>query len=205
MLGLRGARSCRGFLVFGNTFMVIPDLMPFLRGRRRNFADVFLEASPKSPASVCSDFGRFDRFPRVMVFVCCCRPIYSERRFSPLGRVSRGHTGGRPTHRRFFFFICFWFSTFLLRCLPFFFVARRVQHSLSLVDREVEFCVPTTKSLSTVGCCARKNPRLHRDLNPRPNRQKVTRLPTEPPGRPVPVPKSIDVQSNMHPTPLRKP
>ena len=89
------------------------------------------------------------------------------------------HTGD------FFFFICFWFSTFLLRCLPFFFIARRVQHSLSLVDREVEFCVPTTKSLSTVGCCARKNPRLHRDLNPRPNRQKVTRLPTEPPGRPV--------------------
>ena len=39
------------------------------------------------------------------------------------------------------------------------------------------FCVPTTKSLSTVGCCARKNPRSLRDLNPRPNRQKVTRLP----------------------------
>ena len=121
----------------------------------------------------------------VWVCVLCCRPIYSERRFSPLGRVSRGHTGGRPTHRRFLFFICFWFSTFLLRCLPFFFIARRVQHSLSLVDREVEFCVPTTKSLSTVGCCARKNPRLLRDLNPRPNRQKVTRLPTEPPGRPA--------------------
>ena len=124
----------------------------------------------------------------VCVCVCmCCRPIYSERRFSPLGRVSRGHTGGRPTHRRFFFFICFWFSTFLLRCLPFFFVARRVQHSLSLVDREVECCVPATKSLSTVGCCARKKPRLLRDLNPRPNRQKVTRLPTEPPGRPASV------------------
>ena len=122
------------------------------------------------------------------VCVCvCCRPIYSERRFSPLGRVSRGHTGGRPTHRRFFFFFLFvfWFSTFLLRCLPFFFIARRVQHSLSLVDREVECCVPATKSLSTVGCCARKNPRLLRDLNPRPNRQKVTRLPTEPPGRPA--------------------
>ena len=37
----------------------------------------------------------------------CCRPIYSERRFSPLGRVSRGHTGGRPTHRRFFLFYLF--------------------------------------------------------------------------------------------------
>ena len=40
--------------------------------------------------------------------VCvCCHPIYSERRFSPLGRVSRGHTGGRPTHRRFFLFYLF--------------------------------------------------------------------------------------------------
>ena len=33
---------------------------------------------------------------------------------------------------------------FLLRCLPSFFIARRIQPSLSLVDREVEFCVPTT-------------------------------------------------------------
>ena len=64
-------------------------------------------------------------------------------------------------------------------------IARRVQHSLSLVYREVEFCVPTTESLSTVGFCARKKPRSLRDLNPRPNRQKITRLPTEPPGRPV--------------------
>ena len=64
-------------------------------------------------------------------------------------------------------------------------IARRVQHSLSLVYREVEFCVPTTESLSTVGCCARKKPRSLRDSNPRSNRQKVTRLPTEPPGRPT--------------------
>ena len=36
------------------------------------------------------------------------------------------------------------FSTYLLRCLPYFFIARRIQPSLlSLVDREVEFCVPT--------------------------------------------------------------
>ena len=69
--------------------------------------------------------------------------------------------------------------------MPSFLSRKGVRHSLSLVDREVEFCAPTTKSLSTVGCCARKNPRLLRDLNPRPNRQKVTRLPTEPPGRPA--------------------
>ena len=35
------------------------------------------------------------------------------------------------------------FSAFLLRCLPSFFIARRTQPSLSLVDREVEFCVST--------------------------------------------------------------
>ena len=59
--------------------------------------------------------------PRSVCVCVCCRPSYSERRFSPLGRASRGHKGGRPTHRRFLFFICFWFSTFLLRCSPFLF------------------------------------------------------------------------------------
>ena len=110
-------------------------------------------------------------------FVCvCCRPIYSGRRFSPFGRAN--------TQEVFISFVFVSPPSFCGACL-FFLIARRVQHSLSLVDREVECCVPATKSLSTVGCCARKNPRLHRDLNPRPNRQKVTRLPTEPPGRPV--------------------
>ena len=66
-----------------------------------------------------------------------------------------------------------------------FVIARRVRQLFSLVDREVDFCVPTMKSLSTVGCRARKKPRSRGDLNPRPNRQKATRLPTEPPGRPV--------------------
>ena len=35
-------------------------------------------------------------------------------------------------------------STFLLRCLPLFFYRRWIQPSLSLLDREVDFCVPPT-------------------------------------------------------------
>ena len=127
----------------------------------------------------------------VLLCVCvcvCCHPISSERRFSSrLGRASRGHTGGRPTHRRFLFFICFGPPHSFFGALPFLFYREKGSALPSLVDREVEFCVPTTKSLSTVGCSARKNTRSLGDLNPRPNRQKVTRLPTEPPGRPVRV------------------
>ena len=48
------------------------------------------------------------------------------------GRTGRGHSGWRVTQD---------FSTFLLRCLPTFFLASRIQAFLSLVDREVEFCV----------------------------------------------------------------
>ena len=76
--------------------------------------------------------------------VCVCRLIYCGRRSSPVGRTSRDHTGGRPTHRRFF--CLFYFPpSFCGACLFFsFFIARRVppgvQQSLSLVDREVEFC-----------------------------------------------------------------
>ena len=119
--------------------------------------------------------------------VCvCCRPIYSERRFSPLGRVSRGHTGGRPTHRRFLFFYLFLILHLPSAVLAFLF-CREKGSALPFPRRPRSriFRVPTTKSLSTVGCCARKTPRSLRDLNPRPNRQKVTRLPTEPPGRPI--------------------
>ena len=47
------------------------------------------------------------------------------------------------------------------------FITRRIQPSLSLVDREVEFCAPTNESFSTWWACfvlfcfvfARKNPR----------------------------------------------
>ena len=42
------------------------------------------------------------------------------------------------------------FSTFLLRYLPHFFIARRIQPSLSLVDRKVEFVEFTVLYLSGI-------------------------------------------------------
>ena len=39
------------------------------------------------------------------------------------------------------------FSTFLLRCFAFIFIAKRIQPSLSLVDREVDFLFLCTYEL----------------------------------------------------------
>ena len=52
-----------------------------------------------------------------------------------VGRTSRGHTGGR-SHRIFI-------QHLLSAVRALFFLARRIQPFLSLVDREVEFCVLT--------------------------------------------------------------
>ena len=52
-----------------------------------------------------------------------------------------------------------YFSTFLLRCLPYFFIPRRIQPSISLVYREAEFCVPTINGIisnSLFGVYAKK-------------------------------------------------
>ena len=56
----------------------------------------------------------------------CCHPIYSGRQVC--GRTSRGHTG---------------FLHLPSAVLALIFLARRIQAFLSLVDREVEFCVLT--------------------------------------------------------------
>ena len=95
------------------------------------------------------------------------------------------------------------FSAFHSAVLALIFIARRIQPSISLVGRGVEFCVSTTESLSTkylllsiiiiiiiiIICfggklkipssCDCTEIRTHV-----PQRQKVSRLPTEPPGRP---------------------
>ena len=57
------------------------------------------------------------------------------------GRTSRDHTGGRP-HRSFFLRLP-------SAVLALFLIARMIQPSLSLIDREVEFCVLTKQSFST--------------------------------------------------------
>ena len=68
------------------------------------------------------------------------------------------------------------------------FLVRRIQLFLSLVDREVEFCVPTNESLSTtcwafflsgkIPVCVTA-PRFELTSQ---RQKKVSRLPTEPPG-----------------------
>ena len=67
----------------------------------------------------------------VCVFMCVFFPFILDMN----GRTSRGHTGGR-SHR-------------ISHPRAFIFLARRIQPFLSLVDREVEFCVLTIKSFST--------------------------------------------------------
>ena len=76
------------------------------------------------------------------------------------------------------------------------FLARRIQPSLSLLDREVEFCVLTIQSFSIRWASlfyfifillARKIPfQVYRDSNSRPNVSKGYEVTSELPGRPVP-------------------
>ena len=66
------------------------------------------------------------------VCVCVFFPFILDIKF--VGRTSRGHTGGR-SHR------ISHPPSFCGACLSF--LARRIQPFLSLVDREVEFCVLT--------------------------------------------------------------
>ena len=76
----------------------------------------------------------FDHFVCVCVCVCVCVFFPSILDIKFVGRTSRGHTGGR-SHR------IFNPPSFAVRALIF--VAGRIQPFLSLVDREVEFCVLT--------------------------------------------------------------
>ena len=66
--------------------------------------------------------------------VCVFFPFILDIKF--VGRTSPGHTGGR-SHR------ISHPPSFAVRA--FIFLARRIQPIISLVDREVEFCVPTIK------------------------------------------------------------
>ena len=69
--------------------------------------------------------------------VCmCCHPTYSGRH--TCGRISRGHREGHTG-----------FPHLPSAVLALIIIARRIQPFFSLIDREVEFFVPTIQSFST--------------------------------------------------------
>ena len=75
----------------------------------------------------------------VCVCVCVCYPIFSGHQ--TCGRTSLGHTQ-EEGYTGFFHLPS--------AVLAFIFIAGRIQASLSLVDRDFEFCVPTNQSFSSV-------------------------------------------------------
>ena len=116
------------------------------------------------------------------LYHCRCHLIYSGRQTSPhfgmiCGRTSRGHTTGGTPHR--FFYYCYYYfnySALLLRCLLYFFIARKkIQPSLYLVDREVDFlCNHDINRSPLVWHDVRENPSSYdcaeiRTSNSRPN------------------------------------
>lgn len=70
-----------------------------------------------------------------------------------VGRLSRGHTGGRSAQESFFFAPVLHHPPALFDIL---FIDRRAQRSF--VDRDIESCVPTTSSLFTIEDDVRENP-----------------------------------------------
>ncbi|CAM9197536.1 unnamed protein product [Sphacelaria rigidula] len=105
--------------------------------------------------------GSWHRVPATVLCVCC-RLIYSGRHSTPFdtcGRISRGHTGGRSTQELLLLFVFSTPPSFCGACLEF-------------LSRE-GFSSPSP------------SPSFNVESNfvyPHLNRQKVSRLPTEPPG-----------------------
>ena len=108
----------------------------------------------------------------------CCHPIYSVRQVC--GCTSPGHTW--EGHTGFLLHL-------LSAVLALIFLARRIQPFLSLVDREVEFCVLNRSPDVGIYLFIFGGKIPVRVTTPRfelsSQRQRVSRLPTEPPGRPV--------------------
>ena len=105
------------------------------------------------------------------VCVCVFFPIILYIKF--VGRTSRGHIG--------------FFIHLPSAVLALIFLARKIQPFLSLVDREVEFCVLTIQSFSARWAFlffSEKNP-VYRDSNSRPNVSEGYEVTSELPGRPV--------------------
>ena len=81
-------------------------------------------------------WGMTTSYEKPVYCVVCCHPTNSGRQTvdAPAGVTQEeGHTG---------------FLHLPYAVLALIFIARRIQPSLSLVDREVELCVPTNKSFS---------------------------------------------------------
>ena len=94
-----------------------------------------LNGFPDGSSNIGSTVYNTREKPIVMLCVCVCVffPFILDIKF--VGRTSRGHTGGRShriSHPPSFCGAC-----------ALIFLARRIQPFLSLVDREVEFCVLT--------------------------------------------------------------
>lgn len=126
-----------------------------------------LSAFSKTSPSNCDTYFFAKKMLRVGVtvtpqsynFVCvCCHPIYFGGRpthFGVHGRTSQGPTGGEPTYRIFFF--PFHVLVLYFRSVVLAFTCCRERCSAVLF--QVDSRVPTTKSLSNVGCWVIKTPR----------------------------------------------
>lgn len=107
--------------------------------------------------------GRSRSSSAVILVVCtrlCCHTIHSGRQSILLG-VCGCISRDRKVNTGVFIFYFFRYSSFLQQCSPsavraFVVAEGGGQRSLSLVEREIETCVPTTNTLSTAGDDSRK-------------------------------------------------
>ena len=113
-------------------------------------------AAHSSPVSSRDAYatGTQHRILSTKLSVCVVVPSILSAGLHLLGAPA-GVTQEEGQHTGVFLFC---FNLHLPSAVLAFFIARRVQQFLSLVDREIASCLPTTKSLSTVGCCARTTP-----------------------------------------------
>lgn len=113
-----------------------------------NFPSAHLALLTESATTITRCFNKM-RGGEVCACMWCCHPIFSRRQSTPFdsfGHMSRGHTEGMTTQE---LNIPCYFYFFVVLHLPYaavpnnILIARRGQRSLPLVDREIEFCVPT--------------------------------------------------------------
>ena len=135
---LSGLAAAGPTLSFLHIFLFPPKSPPFPTWRLQLFWRVFallrLSSAPPIPPNlkVVPNECCLSRSPWANMCLCVFFPSILD--IKSVGRTSRGHTGGR-SHR------ISHPPSFCGACLNF--LATRIQPFLSLVDREVEFCVLT--------------------------------------------------------------